>query len=177
MDQLGGIRRLILVLVLFNWSGFAQMPANTPTLNANARWVTDKGSQVFNVKAHGAKCDGVTDDSAAFAAARAAIPAGGGTLFIPPCATPYNLFFARLAITSSYIKVSGYGATLLYNVSDDCVTIGPVGGGSYNNNVVIEGLTLEPGAGSARPAGTSFTAAIHVGPRTNPMCVTYTTIN
>jgi hypothetical protein len=52
----------------------AQMPAGTPTYNVNAKWVTDRGSQVYNVKAYGAKCDGVTDDSAAFAAAVAALP-------------------------------------------------------------------------------------------------------
>jgi|GEM_PF-7005091 len=38
----------------------------------------DKGSQVFNVRAFGAKGDGVTDDSAAFQAAVLAAMAGGG---------------------------------------------------------------------------------------------------
>jgi hypothetical protein len=54
---------------------FAQLPAGTPTYNVNAKWVTDRGSQVFNVKAYGAKCDGATDDAAAIQAAEnAAFP-------------------------------------------------------------------------------------------------------
>jgi hypothetical protein len=125
------------------------MPANTPTLDANAKWVTDKGSQVFNAKAYGAKCDGVTDDSAAFAAAIAAMPAGGGTLFIPPCATPYNISSARVAVTKSNTLVSGYGATLLCNVSDDCLTIGNPGGSAIGyNNFIVRGLSIEAGVGS-----------------------------
>jgi len=45
----------------------------------------DKGGQVFNVRAYGAKGDGATDDSAAFQAAiNAAIAVQGGTVFIPP---------------------------------------------------------------------------------------------
>jgi hypothetical protein len=137
----------------------AQMPANTPTFNVNAKWVTDRGSQVFNVKAYGAKCDGTTDDSAAFASALAAIPGGtawpalntvgGGTLFIPPSPTPCNLASARLAVTKSNVIVSGYGAVLLCTVSDDCMTLGSLTNATANQNIVVRGLSMEPGAGSA----------------------------
>jgi len=41
------------------------MPAGTPTYNANAKWVTDHGSQLYNVKAYGAYGDGTHDDTAA----------------------------------------------------------------------------------------------------------------
>ena len=53
----------------------------------------DKGGQVFNVRAYGAKGDGVTNDSAAFQAAiNAAIAQPGGTVYIPPgSGTYYNL--------------------------------------------------------------------------------------
>ncbi len=45
----------------------------------------DKGGQVFNVKAYGAKGDGETNDSPAFQAAyNAAAAAGGGVVFVPP---------------------------------------------------------------------------------------------
>jgi hypothetical protein len=134
------------------------MPAGTPTYNVNAKWVTDRGSQVYNVKAYGAKCDGVTDDSAAFAAAVAALPAGtpwptlntvgGGTLFIPASHTPCNLASARLAITQSNVLVSGYGATLLCNVNDDCVTLGNLSNASAASGIVVRGLAIEPGTGS-----------------------------
>ena len=135
------------------------MPAGTPTYNVNAKWVTDRGSQVYNVKAYGAKCDGVTDDSPAFAAAVVALPAGtpwpalntvgGGTLFIPASRTPCNLASARFAITQSNVLVSGYGATLLCNVSDDCVTLGNLSNSLASNNIAVKGLIIEPGTGSA----------------------------
>ncbi|HXH49730.1 MAG TPA: glycosyl hydrolase family 28-related protein [Terriglobia bacterium] len=45
----------------------------------------DKGGQVFNIKAYGAKGDGVTNDSPAFQAAyNAAVAAGGGIVYVPP---------------------------------------------------------------------------------------------
>ena len=43
----------------------------------------DKGGQVFNVKAYGAKMDGTTDDASAIQAAIIAMPSAGGTLFFP----------------------------------------------------------------------------------------------
>jgi hypothetical protein len=59
-----------LAVLLFSgiWSltpAVAQAPAGTPTYNVNAKWVTDKGSQLYNVKAYGALCNGTADDTAA----------------------------------------------------------------------------------------------------------------
>jgi hypothetical protein len=51
-----------------------------------ARNVYDPGAAIWNVKAYGAKGDGVTDDSAAILAALAALPAAGGEIFFP-CGT------------------------------------------------------------------------------------------
>jgi hypothetical protein len=61
----------------------AQLPPGTPTYSVNAKWVTDKGSQVYNVLAYGAKCDGVTDDSAAIQAAINAANAGAQSYYWP----------------------------------------------------------------------------------------------
>lgn len=52
----------------------------------------DKGGQVFNVKAYGAKGDGKTNDSPAFQAAyNAATAAGGGTILVPVSSSCYLL--------------------------------------------------------------------------------------
>ncbi len=45
--------------------------------------VTDKGGQVFNVKAYGALCDGSTDDTTAVLAAITAASASGGVVLFP----------------------------------------------------------------------------------------------
>ena len=61
--------------------------------------LVDKGGQVFNVKAYGAKGDGTTDDAPAFQAAfSAAVAAGGGTIYIPPTPSCY-LFNSTLNLT------------------------------------------------------------------------------
>jgi hypothetical protein len=147
--MLSGLVLLLVVNIWYAAPAFTQIPAGTPTYNVNAKWVTDRGSQVYNVKAYGAKGDGVTDDSAAFASALAALPSTGGALLIPPTGNSYVLSSARLAVLTSNILISGYGAALLCTVSDDCVTLGSLSNPNANNNISIKGLTIQPGAGSA----------------------------
>ena len=64
-------RRLILPALLLLaglWClspGFGQVSSGTPTYNVNAKWVTDHGSQVYNIKAYGACGNDTCDDTAA----------------------------------------------------------------------------------------------------------------
>jgi hypothetical protein len=62
---------------------------------------------IYNPRANGAKCDGTTDDAAAFNAAVTAIPAPGGTLWIPPSTNGCAL--GSTVTLRSNIRVTGAG--------------------------------------------------------------------
>ena len=74
----------------------------------------EPGAGAINVKGspYNAVGDGVTDDSAAVAAALAAIPATGGTIYFPAGST--FRIDAKLVASKSNVLWSGYGATLRY---------------------------------------------------------------
>lgn len=61
---------------------FASGSSNVPFASTVSS-VADAGGQVFNVKAYGAKGDGITDDTASVQAAITAACAKGGTLYFP----------------------------------------------------------------------------------------------
>jgi len=99
--------------------------------------LSDKGGQVFNVRAYGATGDGATDDYAAFASAIAAIGASGGILYLPPGVYVVN---TTLAITNP-ISIIGCGPTItsLFRTSGttDVLTYSQVTG------VRLAGLTID----------------------------------
>lgn len=71
--------------------------------------ITDKGGQLYNVKAYGAVCDGSTDDTAAFTAAiSAAGSAGGGIVYAPACASAYKI--TTIANGSNGVSIRGAGS-------------------------------------------------------------------
>jgi len=70
----------------------------------------DNGGQYFNVKAYGAKGDGVTDDTASIKSAFAAA-AAGGTIFFPP--GTYLVTSSITIISNTTIQGAGMGATVI----------------------------------------------------------------
>lgn len=67
--------------------------------------VWDRGGAVVNVKAYGAKGDGVTDDTAAFVAAHTALPSIGGTIYVP-----FGIYLIdSLEITKENVALRGGG--------------------------------------------------------------------
>src|SRR5690349_17418495 len=68
---------------------------------------------VFNVKTYGAKCDGVTDDAAAIAAAIAAVPGQGGIVYFPPGVYLLNSSIVVNARTNLSLVGAGVSATRL----------------------------------------------------------------
>ena len=66
---------------------------------AVARTAQAKMRDVVSVKDFGAVGDGVTDDTAAFAAAIAALPAEGGTVFVPNANYRINLSITKSGVT------------------------------------------------------------------------------
>ena len=93
----------------------SQMPALTGDVTTNAGStvttiqpyvVSDKGGQVFNVKAYGAIGDGATDDTAAVQAAlSAASGASGGTLYFP--SGTYNIGCLTIPTVTGTTNIGG----------------------------------------------------------------------
>ena len=126
----------------------AQIPTGTPTYDVNAKWVTDKGSQVYNVKAYGATGNGTTDDTAAINATIAAAGVGGMILF--PAGN--YLVSSQLQLTTAHQVLWGYGANIICNLSSaaDCIYIGTTAGPSYSYpGISIRGFQFTPGTNTS----------------------------
>ncbi len=72
---------------------------------------TTEALGLINVRTHGAKGDGVTDDGPAFQAALDAVPSGGAHVYVPPgryrIATPVSKGFSA----GTYLHIFGAGGT------------------------------------------------------------------
>jgi len=159
-----------LCLLLIAGAMRAQMPAGTPVHDVNAKWLTDHGSQVYNVKAPiyagGAVGDGVADDTAAIRAAyNAAMTVGKSAIFFPPGA--YKIT-SPLTIRGDRVLLYGYRSKLDFSslTSGTAITITAAGTGSpyYQLGALMEGLEIVgPGAGS-KVNGILFDTAAEAGP-------------
>lgn len=63
-----------------------------------------RGEEVVNVRDYGATGDGVTNDTAAFHAAIDALPAGGGTVFVPE-----GVYIVAVRVTKPRTRIVGQG--------------------------------------------------------------------
>lgn len=119
--------------------------------------VTDKGGQVFNVKAYDAKGDGVTDDTAAIQATLDAMGAGDNILF-----PPGTYVVSSALVVSKDINILAYGATLKYTgsgnypmwVNSEVVNITWFGG-TVDGNGVAGTMVAFGGSGGAAIASSA----------------------
>jgi hypothetical protein len=144
---------LALILAAGSWRPaptLAQLPAGTPTYNVNAKWVTDRGSQVFNVKAYGATGNGTTDDTTAINATFTAAGVGGHILFPPG----NYVVSSKLNWATNLQTIEGYGAYILCNQTSAsiCVQIGNASNPDAAGGITIQGLGFTPGPNSATSA-------------------------
>lgn len=110
--------------------------------NAVVRSAQSKMRDIVSVKDFGAVGDGVTDDTAAFNAAIAALPADGGTLFIPSANYRINLTITKSGVTlqgetNSRHRLSANKIGLRpFNLSLPVITVG-------NNTAYVEHVGLQ----------------------------------
>jgi Pectate lyase superfamily protein len=139
----------------------------------------DKGGQVFNVKAYGAKGDGVTDDTAAVNAAfAAAYAAGGGVIYFPPGiyliagaltvpndgATdpkqpPYTMVGAGMQVDGGWGKPAANGSVLVLTETTNAVAKLDTRGSGY---LEISGLSFTDTASDSVPFIYTTNTTLHV---------------
>ena len=135
--------------------------AVTTTIQAKLR-------ETVSVKDYGAKGDGTNDDTAAFAAAVAALPAAGGTVLIPASSSFYKITGPISDAGKSVCFQMDAGATIKPSVDTDVFRLtfrysSVVGWGT------IDGSLVGSGSGSGVVVGYGGANAFHV----QVQCVIY----
>lgn len=95
---------LALLLAVSARTNPSQLKYTAGATGAAQRDVSDKLSDVVSVKDFGAKGDGTTDDTAAFASAIAGLPATGGTLLAPA-----GTYLTNFTIAKPHVVIRGDG--------------------------------------------------------------------
>jgi parallel beta-helix repeat protein len=156
------------------WPGTISGPNVTlpGTLTAG---MLDTGGQVYNVRAYGAKCDGVTNDAAAFAAAIAAAPVYGGTVYFDGSCYLQGTG-TELILLNKPVSLIGSGTNsklLVFGSSTtNVIHIAPPANATYLFYYMmlqeIRGFSIEPQS-SPGVAGASCQDAIAIDPSANDM--------
>lgn len=154
--------------------------------------IKDKGGQVFNVMAYGAKGDGVTDDSTAIQSAIAAAQlyngaygAYGAIVFFP--AGTYQLTAAGLTVGGSGVTLQGAGQlSTIINVAHNAtivpITVSGTGAtpgtiSTYSNDVVIRDLKVNMNFGAASAGAANNTYGISLSYVTRPKLINVSITN
>lgn len=98
--------------------------------------------------AYGGKADGVTDNSAAFVSALAALPSTGGTIFFPPSASAYIFASAISLVGKSFVRLRGAGPTYGGGAATSSLirftgTSGPLVAASGTTGIELEDLYVQ----------------------------------
>ena len=139
----------------YTTSGFVNLGGTAATETP----IVDVGGQEFNVKAYGAKGDGVTDDTAAInAAINACSATGGGTVYLPPGI--YIISGDPALILSAGIFLCGAGPQSILRLSSAIGTsayvgiqVGPASGTTFASQMEVANLTLD---GNERNMGGNY---------------------
>jgi hypothetical protein len=164
----------------------SKLPLAGGTMTGPIIGFEDKGGQVYNVMAYGAKGDGVTDDSAAIQSAINAAElhngvagAYGATVYFP--AGAYLLTAAGLTIGGNGITLQGAGqlSTRIFVANNATITPITVSGtgatpgviSTYSENVVIRDLLVDMSFGTASAGPANNTPGVIFNYVTRPKLV------
>lgn len=109
------------------------LPGASPVFTQVTARLLDKGGMVYDLAAFGADMTGATDSNTAISDAIAALPAQGGTIYVPEGILQYSATPSSLAGKYVVIKGAGNGATIFR-------------WSGANNGVMIDTVDMNPGS-------------------------------
>lgn len=113
-------------------------PVNDIAITANPTTSESSQGKVFDVKIYGAKGDGVTDDTAAFASVVSAATAAKGTVQIPA-----GTYVATMAVTMGGITIRGAGKDATIIKAPNATAATRVVAVANSDGTVLKDLTID----------------------------------